>query len=99
MRLRILLEPSGGASYAQILAMARAAEEAGFDAFFRSDHYLGIDVRDAGYAPTDSWTTLAGLAVQTQRIRIGTLVTASTFRHPGPLAAWVGTVPAMSGGP
>jgi F420-dependent oxidoreductase-like protein len=98
MRLRVLLEPRYGATYQQILAMARAAEEAGFDAFFRSDHYLGIDVTDASYAPTDSWTTLAGLAVQTQRIRIGTLVTASTFRHPGPLAVAVATVQAMSAG-
>jgi alkanesulfonate monooxygenase SsuD/methylene tetrahydromethanopterin reductase-like flavin-dependent oxidoreductase (luciferase family) len=98
MRLRVLLEPRYGASYAQILAMARAAEEAGFDAFFRSDHYLGIDPSDASYAPTDSWATLAGLAVQTQRIRLGTLMTASTFRYPGPLAVTVGTVDAMSGG-
>jgi F420-dependent oxidoreductase-like protein len=98
VRLRVLLEPRYGATYQQILAMARAAEEAGFDAFFRSDHYLGIDVTDASYAPTDSWTTLAGLAVQTQRIRIGTLVTASTFRYPGPLAVAVATVQAMSGG-
>jgi F420-dependent oxidoreductase-like protein len=98
MRLRVLLEPRCGATYQQILAMARAAEEAGFDAFFRSDHYLGIDVTDTTYAPTDSWTTLAGLAVQTRHIRIGTLVTASTFRHPGPLAVAVATVQAMSGG-
>ena len=98
MRLRVLLEPRYGATYQQILAMARAAEEAGFDAFFRSDHYLGIDVTDASYAPTDSWTTLAGLAVQTHSIRIGTLVTASTFRLPGPLAVAVASVQAMSGG-
>jgi len=98
MRLRVLLEPRYGATYQQILAMARAAEEAGFDAFFRSDHYLGIEVTDAGYAPTDSWTTLAGLAVQTRSVRLGTLVTASTFRRPGPLAVAVATVQAMSGG-
>jgi F420-dependent oxidoreductase-like protein len=98
MRLRILLEPRYGASYQQILAMAQATEEAGFDAFFRSDHYLGIDAGDASYAPTDSWATLAGLAVQTSRIRLGTLMTASTFRHPGPLAITVATVHAMSGG-
>jgi F420-dependent oxidoreductase-like protein len=98
MRLRILLEPRYGASYQQILAMAQATEEAGFDAFFRSDHYLGIDASDASYAPTDSWATLAGLAVQTRRIRLGTLMTASTFRHPGPLAITVATVHAMSGG-
>ena len=62
MRLRILLEPRWGATYEQILAFAVATEEAGFDAFFRSDHYLGIDPDDTGYRPTDSWTTLAGLA-------------------------------------
>jgi F420-dependent oxidoreductase-like protein len=98
MRLRILLEPNGGASYAQILALARAAEEAGFDAFFRSDHYLGVGDDDVNYKPTDSWTTLAGLAVQTERVRIGTLVNASTFRLPGQLAVEVATVDQMSGG-
>ena len=67
MRLRILLEPHHGATYAQILALAKAADEGGFDAFFRSDHYLGIDADDTTYQPTDSWTTLAGLAVQTER--------------------------------
>jgi F420-dependent oxidoreductase-like protein len=98
MRLRVLLEPHHGASYPQILALARATEEAGFDAFFRSDHYLGIDPNDTGYQPTDSWTTLAGLAVQTGRVRLGTLMTASTYRRPGPLAVTVATVDAMSGG-
>jgi F420-dependent oxidoreductase-like protein len=98
MRLRILLEPHHGATYAQILALAQAAEEAGFDAFFRSDHYLGIDADDRTYQPTDSWTTLAGLAVQTSRVRIGTLVNASTFRLPGQLAVEVATVDQMSGG-
>src|SRR5580692_10121865 len=98
MRIRVLLEPHHGASYAQILALVRATEAAGFDAFFRSDHYLGIDADDTGYRPTDSWTTLAGLAVQTERVRLGTLVTASTYRHPGQLAVEVATVAQMSGG-
>jgi F420-dependent oxidoreductase-like protein len=98
MRARVLLEPHHGAAYPQILALARAAEEAGFDAFFRSDHYLGIDADDTRYRPTDSWTTLAGLAVQTGRIRLGTLMTASTFRRPGPLAVAVATADEMSGG-
>jgi F420-dependent oxidoreductase-like protein len=98
MRLRILLEPNGGASYAQILALAQAAEDSGFDAFFRSDHYLGVGDDDVNYKPTDSWTTLAGLAVQTGRVRIGTLVNASTFRLPGQLAVEVATVDQMSGG-
>jgi F420-dependent oxidoreductase-like protein len=98
LRLRVLLEPHHGATYEQILALARAAEEGGFDAFFRSDHYLGIDAEDTTYQPTDSWTTLAGLAVQTQTVRIGTLVNASTFRLPGQLAVEVATVDQMSGG-
>jgi F420-dependent oxidoreductase-like protein len=98
MRLRVLMEPRRGASYQQILALARTTEEAGFDAFFRSDHYLGIDAGDPGYLPTDSWTTLAALAVQTSQVRLGTLMTASTFRLPGPLAIAVATAHAMSGG-
>jgi F420-dependent oxidoreductase-like protein len=98
MRLRILLEPHHGATYKQILSLAQAAEEAGFDGFFRSDHYLGIDAGDTTYQPTDSWTTLAGLAVQTDRVRLGTLVNASTFRLPGQLAVEVATVGQMSGG-
>ena len=98
MRLRILLEPHHGATYAQILALAKAAEAGGFDAFFRSDHYLGIDANDVTYQPTDSWTTLAGLARETQRIQLGTLVNASTFRLPGQLAVEVATVDQMSGG-
>ncbi len=98
MRLRILLEPRYGATYEEILAMATATEEAGFDAFFRSDHYLGIDADDTSYAPTDSWTTLGGLARETSRVRLGTLMTAGTFRHPGPLAVAVATADAMSGG-
>lgn len=98
MRLRVLLEPRHGGTYDQILAMARATEEAGFDAFFRSDHYLGVDSEDTTYQPTDSWATLAGLARDTSRVRLGTLVTANTFRLPGPLAVAVATVDQMSGG-
>jgi F420-dependent oxidoreductase-like protein len=98
MRLRVLLEPRYGATYDQILAMARATEDAGFDAFFRSDHYLGIESDEPALRPTDSWTTLAGLAVQTSRVTLGTLMTAGTFRHPAQLAIEVATVDAMSGG-
>ena len=98
MRMRVLLEPHHGASYDQILALARATEQSGFDAFFRSDHYQGIEPDDTGYRPTDSWTTLAGLAIQTERVRLGTLMTASTYRRPGPLAIIVATVDGMSGG-
>jgi F420-dependent oxidoreductase-like protein len=97
MRLRVLLEPLHGGTYDQIVALARATEDAGFDAFFRSDHFLGVD-REATYQPTDSWTTLGGLARDTSRVRLGTLLTAATFRRPGVLATVVATVDQMSGG-
>jgi F420-dependent oxidoreductase-like protein len=96
--LRIFTEPQQGASYEQLLAVAALAEELGFDAFFRSDHYLRIGGAGGLPGPTDSWITLAGLARDTERIRLGTLVTAATFRLPGPLAISVAQVDAMSGG-
>jgi F420-dependent oxidoreductase-like protein len=98
MRLRIFTEPQQGATYDDLLAVARTAEELGFDGFFRSDHYLRMGEGDAGPGPTDAWITLAGLARETSRVRLGTLVTASTFRLPGPLAIAVAQVDAMSNG-
>jgi F420-dependent oxidoreductase-like protein len=98
MKLRIFTEPQQGASYDQLLAVARCAEEEGFDAFFRSDHYLKMGDVDGRPGPTDAWITLAGLARETSRIRLGTLVTSATFRFPGPLAVAVAQVDAMSGG-
>ena len=98
MLLRIFTEPQQGASYDQLLAVARTAEEQGFDAFFRSDHYLRMGPGDPGPGPSDAWTTLAGLARDTTTIRLGTLVTSMTFRAPGVLAIQVANVDAMSGG-
>lgn len=98
MDLRIFIEPQQGASYAQQLTMAQAAEETGFDAFFRSDHFTRIGGGDPLPGPTDSWVTLAGIARETSRIRLGTLVTSATFRLPGPLAISVAQVDEMSGG-
>jgi F420-dependent oxidoreductase-like protein len=92
------MEPRHGATYEQILALARATDDAGFDAFFRSDHLFGVDPNDPAYRPTDCWTTLAGLARDTTRIRLGSLVTAATFRRPGLLATIVASVDEMSGG-
>ena len=97
MDLRIFTEPQQGASYDDQLAVARRTEECGFSAFFRSDHYLAMGVEGLP-GPTDSWVTLAGLARETSTIRLGTLVTSATFRHPGPLAISVAQVDAMSGG-
>ena len=96
--LRIFTEPQQGATYDDLLAVARTAEECGYGAFFCSDHYLSMGTGDGLPGPTDAWTTLAGLARETSTIRLGTLVTAATFRHPGPLAVTVAQVDAMSGG-
>ncbi|MBO4206450.1 LLM class F420-dependent oxidoreductase [Micromonospora echinofusca] len=98
MELRIFTEPQQGATYDQLLAVARCAEDAGYGAFFRSDHYLKMGDVSGEPGPTDAWTTLAGLARDTSRIRLGTLMTAATFRLPGPLAITVAQVDAMSGG-
>src|SRR5687768_11694895 len=98
MLLRIFTEPQEGASYDTLLKVAKATEELGFDAFFRSDHYYAIMGGDGLPGPTDAWLTLAGLARETNRIRLGTLVTPATFRLPGPLAISVAQVDAMSGG-
>jgi F420-dependent oxidoreductase-like protein len=98
MRLRIFTEPQQGATYAALRAVALAAEELGFDAFFRSDHFLKMGPASGKPGPTDSWATLAALAAQTSRIRLGTLVTSATFRLPGPLAIAVAQVDEMSGG-
>jgi len=98
MDLRIFTEPQQGASYDTLLAVAKATEDLGFDAFFRSDHYLRMGSVDGLPGPTDAWITLAGLARETKRIRLGTLMTAGTFRLPGVLAIQVAQVDQMSGG-
>jgi alkanesulfonate monooxygenase len=97
-QLRIFTEPQQGADYTDLLRVARVAEESGYDAFFRSDHLLKMGAGDGLPGPTDAWITLAGLARDTATIRLGTLVTAATFRHPGPLAIAVAQVDQMSGG-
>ncbi|UQX03515.1 LLM class F420-dependent oxidoreductase [Streptomyces sp. RerS4] len=98
MELRIFTEPQQGASYDTLLSVAKATEDLGFDAFFRSDHYLRMGSVDGLPGPTDAWITLAGLARETKRIRLGTLMTAGTFRLPGVLAIQVAQVDQMSGG-
>ncbi|OBF96118.1 LLM class F420-dependent oxidoreductase [Mycobacterium sp. 852002-51152_SCH6134967] len=97
MDFRVFVEPQQGASYADQLAVARAAEDLGFSAFFRSDHYLAMSGEGLP-GPTDSWVTLAGIARETSTIRLGTMVTSATFRYPGPLAISVAQVDEMSGG-
>lgn len=96
--LRIFTEPQQGASYDTLQAMARRAEQLGFGAFFRSDHYLKMGAVSGLPGPTDAWITLAGLARDTSTIRLGTLVSPVTFRSPGVLAISVAQVDQMSGG-
>jgi F420-dependent oxidoreductase-like protein len=98
MQLRIFTEPQQGADYGRLLAVARATEDLGFDGFFRSDHYLRMGDVSGLPGPTDAWVTLAGLARETSRIRLGTLMSPATFRLPGPLAISVAQVDDMSGG-
>ena len=97
MELRVFTEPQQGASYDDLLRVALTAEELGFGAFFRSDHFLAMGT-DGQPGPSDAWVTLAGLARETTSIRLGTLMTSSTFRHPGLLAISVAGVDQMSGG-
>jgi F420-dependent oxidoreductase-like protein len=97
VKARIFVEPQQGASYDQLLAVARQTEAGGFDAFFRSDHFVAMG-GSGRPGPTDAWVTLGALARETSRIRLGTLVTSATFRLPGVLAVTVAQVDAMSGG-
>jgi alkanesulfonate monooxygenase len=98
MKLRIFTEPQQGASYDDLLRIAQAADALGYDAFFRSDHYMKMGASDGLPGPSDAWITLAGLARETTRVKLGTLVTPITFRHPGPLAISVANVANMSDG-
>ncbi|MEV4463356.1 LLM class F420-dependent oxidoreductase [Micromonospora echinofusca] len=98
MRVTVFTEPHRGASYDDQLRFARLAEDGGFEGFLRADHYQAMGDEPALPGPTDAWLTLAALARETSRIRLGTLVTSATFRPPGPLAVMVAQVDQMSGG-
>jgi alkanesulfonate monooxygenase len=98
MELCIFIEPQQGASYEQQLRVAQRAEELGFHGLFRSDHLLHFGEGDGRPGPTESWLTLGALARETSRVRLGTLVTSATFRHPALLAVSVAQVDEMSGG-
>ena len=97
MRFVLMTEPQQGMSYEDQLAIARRAEQHGFEAFYRSDHYQSFP-GPTGKPTTDAWAVLAGLARETERIQLGALVSPVTFRHPGNFAKLVTTVDQMSGG-
>jgi alkanesulfonate monooxygenase SsuD/methylene tetrahydromethanopterin reductase-like flavin-dependent oxidoreductase (luciferase family) len=99
MRFALMIEPQQGVTYDEQLALVRRAHAAGFESFFRSDHYAGFPGDGDGDGPTtDAWAVLAGLARETEGISLGTLVSPVTFRHPGNLVKLVTTVDHMSGG-
>ena len=99
MDARIFIEPQQGTTYSDVVSLAKRAEELGFDGFFTSDHYMKMGDHVSGLpGPLDAWTTLAGLACDTERLRLGTLVSPITFRHPGQLAIQVAQVDEMSHG-
>ncbi len=98
VRVAVFTEPHRGASYDDQLRFAQLCEAGGFDGFLRADHYRAMGDEPGLPGPTDAWLTLAALARETSRIRLGTLVTSATFRLPGPLAVMVAQVDQMSGG-
>jgi len=96
MRIALMIEGQDGVTWEEWLALARACEEAGVEALFRSDHYSGFHGREGG--ALDAWATLAALAAGTEKVRLGTLVSPGTFRHPSVLARMAATVDHVSGG-
>lgn len=96
MRVNVMLEPQEGMSYQQIRAVAQRAEQLGFEGLYRSDHYASV-MGHQGLDSTDAWATLAGLARETSRLRLGTLVSPVTFRPAGNIAKVAATVAEMAG--
>src|SRR5437764_5590044 len=97
MRINLMIEVQEGVTWDQWLALALACEEHGLEGLFRSDHYAPIG-SPPGTASLDAWATLAALAARAERIRLGTLVSPVTFRHPSVLAKMAATVDHVSGG-
>jgi len=98
MQCHVFTNPQQGASYDDVAATAKAVEDLGLDGFFRSDHFLAMAGAEGLPGPTDTWVTLGALARETRRIRLGSLMTSATFRHPGLLVVTVAQVDQMSNG-
>jgi alkanesulfonate monooxygenase SsuD/methylene tetrahydromethanopterin reductase-like flavin-dependent oxidoreductase (luciferase family) len=96
MRVALMVEGQEGVSWDDWVALAAACEEHGIEAMYRSDHYLSLGGHDR--IATDAWTLLGALAARTSRLRLGTLVSPVTFRHPSVLAKAAATVDHVSGG-
>ena len=98
MQICLMIEGQEGVSWPQWLALAGACEEHGVPALFRSDHYMNLSGLDPGRAALDAWSTLNALAAVTSTVRLGTLVSPATFRHPSLVAKSVTTADHVSGG-
>jgi F420-dependent oxidoreductase-like protein len=98
MQLCLMIEGQEGVTWQQWLAIARACEQHGIPALFRSDHYMNLDGRAPERDASDAWATLSALASVTQTLRLGTLVSPASFRHPSVLAKQVATADQISGG-
>jgi F420-dependent oxidoreductase-like protein len=97
MRFAVMIEGQEDVTWEDWLALAEACERLGFDALFRSDHYLSV-MGDPARGALDAWATVCGLAAVTSTVRLGTLVSPATFRHPSVLAKMVVTADHISGG-
>jgi F420-dependent oxidoreductase-like protein len=98
MQLCLMIEGQEGVTWPQWLALAQACEEHGIPALFRSDHYLNLDGQHPERGSLDAWGTLCALAAATSELRLGTLVSPATFRHPSELAKVVTTADQVSQG-
>jgi len=98
MQLCLMIEGQEGVSWEQWVALARACEQHGIPALFRSDHYMNLDGQHPERAALDAWGTVCALAAVTDTLRLGTLVSPVTFRHPSNLARLVATADRISGG-
>ena len=97
MRFAVMIEGQEDVTWDDWVALAQACERLGFEALFRSDHYLSVD-GEAGFGALDAWGTICGLAAATSTLRLGTLVSPASFRHPAVLAKLAVTADHISGG-
>jgi F420-dependent oxidoreductase-like protein len=98
MELCLMIEGQEGVTWPQWVALARACEQHGIPSLFRSDHYMNLDGQHPERGSLDAWGTLCGLAAETSNLRLGTMVSPATFRHPSMLAKVVTTADHISGG-
>ncbi|MGB9183646.1 MAG: TIGR03560 family F420-dependent LLM class oxidoreductase [Solirubrobacteraceae bacterium] len=98
MQVCLMIEGQEGVTWADWLAVAEACERHGISTLFRSDHYMNLDGQHPARGSLDAWGTLCALAAVTSKLRLGTLVSPATFRHPSELAKLVVTADHVSGG-